>query len=111
MKSKTVLTTLYRLHAALRRGDGVRLNCFEIRDLLQLQGVQDEITAHELEHHAEREYYPPICYTPITGPAPDNALLNRCGFNDYGYTSFMCCPDCWCLKSSTGELSLRRECT
>jgi hypothetical protein len=106
----TVLKLLRRLDLAAYRGHKAQLSVADVKALVQLQGVQDEITDHERAAYPE-EWYPPICYLPITGPAPDNELLNRCGLTTKGQTSFKCCTNCWCLRSSAGtELSLRSGC-
>lgn len=91
---------LVRLQRAKANERGVHLDAQEVKLLLDIQGVRDEITTHKRELLREP---PPICYTPITGPAPHNALLNRCGLDSWrGELRFVCCTKCWCLKSSAG---------
>jgi hypothetical protein len=87
---------LIRLQNAKANERGVHFNAQEVLTLLGIQGIQDEITTHK-RNQKER---PPICYTPLTGPAPGVALLNRCDLIAEGRTSFECCRRCWCLRDS-----------
>lgn len=133
---KLILTALLRIADAKKcvPARGTQLKAEELYGLLQLPTVYDMIMEYELNRvwpsadadayavqdvtteralskYAEQEWYPPICYMPLTGPAPDTSFLNRCGLNDHGCTSFKCCSNCWCLKSSAGTaLSLRCCC-
>lgn len=107
------------------KGRGVQLDFHETYALLQLPAVKELLLEHELNRvkpspdandyslrdnaleytltcGVSRAWDPPICYLPITGPAPEVALLNRCGLTDKGCTKFSCCVNCWSLRDSTG---------